>query len=189
MRTKVLWLVPVLALVAACQAKDEEQPAEQLTFHEIMKDEIDLRADVIWEVGNAAIGDQAGIDPAKMTDAGWDKLAKGAVDLQTSALKLATLDPIVVVKPGVKISDEGTPGGHTGAMVQERMDKDPQKMRDLANTLAAHVGELAAAARAHDAAKAGPLIDQLDGVCESCHLEYWYPDQKALVEEILGQQS
>ena len=98
------------------------------------------------------------------------------------------MDPLTVAKPGVKISDEGIPGGHTAAMVQARFDQDPQKLRDLANALASHMGELVAATRAHDAAKAGPLIDQLDCVCESCHLEFWYPDQKALVEEILGKQ-
>ena len=41
------------------------------------------------------------------------------------------------------------------------------------------------AANARDAAKAGPIIDSLDGVCEGCHLDYWYPDQKALVEKII----
>ena len=30
-----------------------------------------------------------------------------------------------------------------------------------------------------------PIIDSLDGVCEGCHLDYWYPDQKALVEKII----
>ena len=41
------------------------------------------------------------------------------------------------------------------------------------------------AANAHDAAKASPIIDSLDGVCEGCHLDYWYPDQKTLVEKII----
>jgi len=29
-----------------------------------------------------------------------------------------------------------------------------------------------------------PSRDQLDGVCESCHLEFWYPSQKKLVDAI-----
>ncbi|HEU4650026.1 MAG TPA: hypothetical protein VFS49_01295 [Croceibacterium sp.] len=181
--------MPVLALVAACSSEKQQAPvAAALTFHEVMKDKVDKNADELWDISNAAIGDAAGLDPAKMTDASWAAIAAKAEAVQQAALEIATMDPVVVATPGVKISDEGIPGGHTAAMVQERLDKDPQKLRDLANALARHTGDLATAARAHDAAKAGPLIDQLDGVCESCHLEFWYPDQKALVEKILGKQ-
>jgi hypothetical protein len=189
MRARYLGLVPALALVAACSSEKEEPAAPELTFHEVMKDKVDKNADELWDVSNAAIGDAAGLDPAKMTDERWAQLEAKATAVQQAALEIATMDPLTVAKPGVKISDEGIPGGHTAAMVQERFDKDPQKLRDLANALARHTGDLATAARMHDAAAAGPLIDQLDGVCESCHLEFWYPDQKALVEQILGKQS
>ena len=99
------------------------------------------------------------------------------------------MDPLVVASPGVKISDEDIPGGHTAAQVQGRFDRNPEKLREMADVLAVHTGDLAAAARAHDAARAGALVDQLDPVCESCHLEFWYPDQKALVEEILSRET
>jgi cytochrome c556 len=174
-------LAPVLALVSAC-SKEAEKPAP-LTFHEVMKDQVDKNADELWEISNAAIGDGAGIDAAKMDNARWDALVQRADAVQQAALAIAAMDPIVVAKPGVKISDEGTPGGHTAAMVQERATKDPQKLRDMANILAVHMGDLAKHARAHDAAKVGPMIDQLDGVCEDCHLEFWYPDQKELVNK------
>ena len=177
-----LWLAPLMVLTAACQQQPQE--GTTLTFHEIMKDEIDKNADELWEISNAAIGDRAGIDPAKMTDQSWSDIAERADAVREAALKIATMDPIVIAKPGVKISDEGIPGGHTAAQVQERFDKDPETLREMANALAVHVGDIADGARAHDAAKIGPLIDQLDGVCENCHLEYWYPDQKELVNRI-----
>ena len=34
-----------------------------------------------------------------------------------------------------------------------------------------------------DMLQAGDLISGMDQVCENCHLEYWYPEQKALLEE------
>ncbi|MBO9519554.1 MAG: cytochrome c [Porphyrobacter sp.] len=189
MKTTGLWLLPALAIVAGCSSQKEEKPAQptQLTFHEEMKNDVDLHADEVWEIGNSAIGDKAGIDASKMTDAKWDELAMRADKVQQAALRIAMMDPIVVAKPGVKIGDEGLVGGHTAAQVQAEIDKDPQKLRDLANTLARHMGDIASGARKHDAAAVGPLIDQLDGVCESCHLEFWYPDQKEEVERILGQ--
>ena len=184
MRVRRLGLLPVLALVAACSSESEEPAVPALTFHEVMKDKVDKNADELWDISNAAIGDAAGLDPAKMTDERWAQIAAKAEAVQQAALEIATMDPIVVAKPGVKISDEGLPGGHTAAQVQERMDKDPETLRNLANALARHTGDLARLARAHDAAGAGPLIDALDGVCEDCHLEYWYPDQKELVNRI-----
>jgi len=178
-----LLLVPALALSACAKEEPAEEAAPQLTFHEVMKDEVDKNADELWDISNSAIGDAAGINPEKMTDASWTAIADRAAAVQAAALKIAAMDPIVVAPPGVKISDEGLPGGHTAAMVQERFDQNPQTLRDLANALARHTGDIATAARAHDAATVGPLIDALDGVCEDCHLEYWYPDQKALVEQ------
>jgi len=179
-----LLLAPAMLLMSGCKQEQPAQPAAELTFHEIMKDEVDKNADELWDISNKAIGDRAGLDPAKMTDETWTQIADRAEAVQRAALKIATMNPIVVVKPGVKISDEGIPGGHTGAQVQERMDKNPDTLRDLANALARHTGDIAKFARAHDAASIGPLIDQLDGVCEDCHLEYWYPDQKELVNRI-----
>jgi len=105
--------------------------------------------------------------------------------VQQAALDLAGLkDPIVAVKPDVKIADEGVPGGDSAASVKANVEKDPRGLRDHAGSLAADMADRAKAANRHDAAAAGPVIDQLDWVCESCHFEFWYPSQKALVEAI-----
>ncbi len=188
MNKTVFLALPAIALVAACsqKTKQNEQPAQAgPTFHEVMKNEVDKHADEIWDVTNPAVGDKGGIDPAKMTDAMWTQLSQEATAVQEGAQQIAQMDPIVVTKPGVKISDSGVPGGHSAAEVQAEIDKNPQGLRDHAENLAATMSDLAKAANAHDAAKAGPIIESLDGVCESCHLDYWYPDQKAMVEKII----
>ena len=180
---KLAWLAMPVLLLAGC-SKKSEQP-QQKTLHEIMKDEVDVRADKVWDIGNKHIDANAGIDAASMSDEDWKKLASAAVNLQQGALAIANLkDPIVVAKPGVTIADEGVPGGDSAESVQQNVDKDPQGLRDHANSLAQDMADLATAANKHDAATAGPIINQLDGVCESCHLEFWYPSQKKLVDEI-----
>ena len=178
------WIaVSALVLAAGCQ-KQEAAP-QQKTFHEIMKDEVDVRADDVWAIGNAHINGNAEIDPASMTDGDWKKLAAAATSLQQAALDIANLkEPIIVVKPGVKIADEGVPGGDSAQSVKENILRDPQGLKDHANALAADMADLAKAASKHDGAAAGPIINQLDSVCESCHLEFWYPSQKALVNQI-----
>ena len=79
-----------------------------------------------------------------MSDDDWKKLASAAVSLQQAALDLASLkDPIVVVKPGVKIADQDVPGGDSPASVQANLAKDPQGFRDHANSLAQDMADLA----------------------------------------------
>jgi cytochrome c556 len=181
---KWAWIVAAgLVLIAGCQKQEAAPP--QKTLHEIMKDEVDKRGDYLWDLTNPHVGADAGLDASTMTDDDWKKLAAAAVDLQQAALDLAALkQPIVIVKPGVKIADQDVPGGDTVESVKANVDKDPEGLREHANSLAQDMADLATAANKHDAATAGPIINQLDGVCESCHLEFWYPSQKKLVDQI-----
>lgn len=184
---RLLWIVvPAVLLTAGCAKKQEAaQPTKPATLHEAMKNEVDTRADDVWAVGNAHMTEDAGLNGKTMTGADWSKLASAATNLQKAALDVATLpDPIVVVKPGAKIAYEDTSWGDSAKSVQHNVDQDPQGVRDLANALAQHMADIATAANKHDAAAAGKLIDELDGVCESCHVKYWYPSQRALIDSI-----
>ena len=181
----MLCCVTMPALLLAGCAKEPETPAKKTTLHEVMKDEVDTRGDDVWAVGNKHMTEDAGLNGATMTDADWATLAKAATSLKEAALELAALpDPIVVVKPGTKIAFEDTDWGDSAASVQHNVDQDPQGVRDLANSLAQHMTDLAAAANKHDAGTAGTLINDLDGICESCHVKYWYPSQTKLIETI-----
>jgi hypothetical protein len=179
-----VWIVAPALLLGGCQKKAEE-PAPKTTLHEVMKDEVDTRGDQVWAVGNAHIDGDAGLDGASMTAADWDKLAAAATSLRQAALEVVNLPkPIVVVKPGTKIAYEDTSWGDSAASVQANVAKDQQGLLNLANALAEHSAEIATAAGKHDAATAGRLINELDGVCESCHVKYWYPSEKKLIDSI-----
>jgi hypothetical protein len=171
-----------LALGLAACNKQPEQP-RQLTLHEVMKDEIDANADKLWDTTNPALGEQAEIVPGKMTDEMWAQTEELANKVKAGAEKIQAMDKVTVVKPGVKIADEDVPFGDSAASVQANVDKDTELLHEFAGALAQHMTDLANAAKTHDAAKAGPLIDQLDGVCEDCHLQFWYPSQKDLVNK------
>lgn len=183
MRSWALVVAPAL-LLGGCQKKAEE-PAPKTTLHEVMKDEVDPRGDDVWAVGNAHIDGDAGLDGASMTQADWARLATAATSLQQAALDIVKLPkPITVVKPGTKIAYEDTSWGDSAASVQANVAKDQQGLMNLANALAEHGAEIATAAGKHDAATAGRLVNELDGVCESCHVKYWYPSEKKLIESI-----
>lgn len=174
--------------LAACsqQANQPEAPATP-TLHEVMKEQIDANADALWDVTNAAIDDDAMLDASKLGDAGWARIVDLSGKVEDGARTLAAMDPIVVAAPGVKISDSDIENGHTAAQVQAFVDADPATFRNLATTLADHMAELKTAAMARDATTAARLVNELDGVCESCHLDFWYPEQAELVRSIRQQ--
>lgn len=179
-------LATLAFLAAGCSSQNSEEGGETsgLTVHEMMISRIDPDADAIWEIGNAAIANDASMDPALMTDKSWQDLAAASDRMAGHVGDLARLDPLTVTRPGVKIADEGVAGAPTPAQIQAHMDRDAETFRSLAQTLANHSTELAAAARLRNASEAGRLINEMDGVCESCHLEFWYPEQKALIEQM-----
>jgi hypothetical protein len=186
---RTVWLAPALALIAACSAEKKEEPAKAAalpTLHEMMVQKIDVDADAVWAIGNAAINDKALIDPAKMTDATWKELDQASQRLSGHAKELGALDPVIVTRPGVPVADEGTPGAPSPAEIQAHIKRDTDLFRSLAGSLEQHATDLATAARAKNAEKAGGLINEMDGVCEACHLEFWYPEQKAMVEAIMA---
>jgi len=160
-------------LLAACTSQPEPE-AEALNLHETMK-EIDADAVRLWEISNAAIDDVGGIDASAMSDADWTALAKAAENLSGDATRLAQADAILVAAAGVKIDGVGEPGASSAADVQGFVDADPANLKEMAQALAVHAADLQKAAEAQDAERAGPLVAQLDAVCESCHVRFWYP--------------
>lgn len=172
-----------LALAGCGEAPQDREQNPQPTFHDVMAGEIDPIADEIWEIGNAAIGDQSEMVAARMTDQDWAQLADSATRLRDATRELGSLDPVVVVRPGEKIADEDVVGGDSAEDVQKHIDADTPGMRARAKALEDHMDKLIAAARARNAAQAGTLINDLDSVCEECHLDFWFPQQRQLVEQ------
>jgi len=168
--------------LAACNQTPEEPAAP--TLHQVMKEQIDANADALWDVTNAAIDDDAMLDPARLDDARWAQIVDLSGKVEAGARTVAALDPIVVAAPGVKISDSDIEDGHTAAQVQGFVDADPATLRNLATTLGDHMQALTVAARARDTDTVARLVNELDGVCESCHLAYWYPEQAEMVRSI-----
>ncbi len=183
MRTGIL-AIAMFALAGCSSQQDETPTTKSPTVHEMMTQVVDVRADDVWAIGNAAIGDDAGIDPAMMNEEAWQKLAVAAGQLRDGAQQLSQLQPLLVTHNGVKIADEDVEFGHSADEVQSFIDREPDTFRNMALTLVSHAADLQKAAQEKDAVRAGELIGGLDPVCESCHLEFWYPSQKEILKEL-----
>lgn len=187
MYRKIAPLLAVTTLIAGCSSEPEKTPPKktaEFTLFEFMTQRIDKDADTIWTIGNKAIDAKASIDPALMTDDDWHALGEAASTMAKDARALAAVETLKVKPAGVKIADEGTPGAPTTEQIEGHIARDHELFRSLAQTLGHHAEELATAASTKNVGSAARLINELDGVCESCHLEFWYPEQKALIKKM-----
>jgi len=163
--------IGVLAL-SACK---QEAAAAPVDVRAAMQNGVNPATLAIWDVGNNAMNDDGGIDPAKMDEAKWTRLADAAGQLSAAAKGLGAGTTFIASNPD---NAEVAEGEIAMAQVQAHLDANPDGFAEMARALAAHADKIAAAAKAKDAPAAGALVSQIDQVCESCHTAYWYPEQQ-----------
>lgn len=167
-----------LFFAIACQSRQPESGQPQYTATATVKDLmlslVDPSADVVWESVTTVVT-AAGIDEkVPRTDEEWTNARHGALRL-VEATNLLMIPGRHVARPGEKSE---TPG----------IELEPDEMEGLINkdrpawiarAKALHDASLAAlqAIDAKDAPKLFELGEQIENACESCHSQYWYPNQ------------
>ncbi|HVR89716.1 MAG TPA: hypothetical protein VHG29_01315 [Novosphingobium sp.] len=165
----------LLLTLTAC----ERSPAEpKPTLHEVMAGSIDPIADVVWETSSKAYGEDGTGKPGKLTDADWLKIQHAARELHDGATIIIENPDIAATRPGVKILDEGVVAeAITAKQVAAYLDRDRPGLSRHARELSNLALGIESAAKARNAVKTVRLSEDLDDVCESCHKQFWYPDQ------------
>lgn len=171
MRRIAMVAVPAL-LAALCGAALAEDDGT-LYVRSAMKGEVNAATLELWDVGNYAMDDQGGLDPARMDDGLWARLEAAAGLLEKHSAHMATATTLKSALPGDMETEEGS---YSMADVQIYLDSDPETFRAMAKDLGDHASKITAAAKARDAAAAGLLVGEVDQVCEACHAKYWYPE-------------
>ena len=165
----------LLVSLAACEKPSTEPKA---TLHEVMAGSIDPIADVVWETSSKAYGEDGTGKPGKLTDADWLKIQRAARELHDGATVIMENPEIAATRPGVKILDEGVMAeAVTAKQVAGFLDRDRPGLIRHARELSNLALEIESAAKARDAIRTVTLSENLDDVCESCHKQFWYPDQ------------
>ena len=148
--------------------------SDMLYLRTTMKEAVNPAIFGIWDITNNAMSDDGGIDPKLMDDAKWQTVQARALDLAKASRAMANAGMIHAAAPDDQAVDEGAV---SMAAIQGYIDANPEAFRAFALAQAEHADKLAAAAQAKDFAAAGELVAGLDGVCESCHSRFWYPEQ------------
>jgi len=150
--------------------------APPLDVHTAMLTRVNTQGLALWNITNKAIADDGSLDPGKLTTANWLQLGEIGKALQNAGRDLARAQKPMAAPPGAKLQSEDN-AGSTAADVQRYLDARPIEFRRHALQLE-HIGAgVVAAATRRDPKKLGDMANSLDGVCEGCHMIFWYPEQ------------
>ena len=188
------------ALVAACSSPNSSAPPARtaaaahastlwgdmkpiVSVKELMRDFIDPASDYVFDSVGTVIQRGKVVETMPRTDADWDKVRMGAVMLAEGVYLLK------VPRPFAPAGDENNSTGPepeelSPAQITAKLEKDPvlwnAKIEALRN-----VGlEVLEIVKKKDANELWDAADNLDQACEGCHLEYWYPGEKAFLNKL-----
>lgn len=178
MKTRlVIAAIVATGAVTACQTVPAGNPpqaaGESVNVRANMVEGVNPAALAIWDVGNAAINDDNGLDPAQMNDAAWTKMRDGAESLRTYAHRLATAKVLQASGPDL-VGGKVPEGVASREQIQAMIDANPAGFRASAAELERYADGIEKAARAHNIKTAGELVFAFDSNCQSCHERYWY---------------
>ena len=149
------------------------------TVKEIMKGIVDPSSAAIWDAVGTESGPKGTVEKAPKTDEEWAKVESSALMLAEVA-NLLKMDGRHVARPE-QASTKSQPDAPelTPAQIEEKINKDRAAWEKKADALQQTAVKAIAAARAHDKDGVLNVGEEIDNACESCHLIYWYPDEKA----------
>jgi len=148
-----------------------------------MRDMLDPAADNIFDAVKIVYTRQGTVDRTPKTDEDWNRIRIGAVTLAEGVYLLK------IPRPFAPAGDENNSAGPNAtelspAQIKAKLEADPvlwnAKIEALRN-VGLEVLEIVKKKKVDELWDAG---DNLDRACETCHLEYWYPGDKAMLQKL-----
>ena len=187
MRTSgVIVVFVVIALSAGCQAPSAP-PAPAAppfratsTIRELMQSMIAPSAQGLWDsVGR--VSDAKGTrDLEPRSDEEWAAVRRHAVSLMEST-NLLLIPGRHVARDGQQTlkADDAVPGSELPpAEIEKRINQNWAAWTAMAHTLHQSAASMLDAVDKKDVARLESSGSDLDGVCEACHLTFWYPQPR-----------
>ena len=147
---------------------------------ELMENIIDPQADFIFDAVAVDIGEHGIVETKPTSDDDWLKVQRATVLLaeSTNLLKM----PRRVAPEGDKneLSGPGQPE-LAPEQIQAKLDHDRRLWNSHVDQLRDEFVKVLAIVKARDTDKLFQAGSDIDRACEACHLEYWYPGDRAAV--------
>jgi hypothetical protein len=154
-----------------------------VSVKELMRDMIDPASDFVFDSVGTVITKRGRVEKVPKTDADWEKIRVGAVTMAEGAYLLK------IPRPFAPAGDENNSTGPeppelSPAQITAKLEADPvlwnAKIEALRN-----VGlEVMDIVKRRDVNELWDAGENLDQACENCHLEYWYPGERALLKKL-----
>jgi len=159
----------------AAPAADQPPYTTTATVKDIMLHIVDPAGDMVWD-SVATVIDKGGLhETAPKTDEEWFKVRSGLIMLIEGS-NLLMMPGRKVARPGEK-SD--TPGVELEpSEMDELIAKDRAAWYQRAKTLHDVAQSMLDVVEKKDAKKLFDAGEDIDGACENCHRQYWYPNEK-----------
>jgi len=154
-----------------------------VSVKELMRDMIDPASDFVFDSVGTVITKRGRIEKAPKTEQDWERIRIGAVTLAEGVYLLKIPRPFA--PPGDENNSSGPePPELSPAQIKAKLEADPvlwnAKIEALRN-VGLEVIEIVNRKDVNELWDAGENLDQ---ACENCHLEYWYPGEKALLKKL-----
>jgi hypothetical protein len=148
------------------------------TVKEIMKGIVDPSSKELWDSVGTESGPKGVVEKSPTTDEEWAKIEGDAL-LLAEVANLLKMPGRHVASPA-EANQKTKPDAPelTPAQIEDKIAKDRAAWEKRADALQATAVKARAAAKAHDKDGLLNVGEEIDNACESCHLVYWYPDEK-----------
>lgn len=186
-------LVSSLVLTVACSPSQPLAPPPSpywggdltpvVSVKELMRDLIDPLSDNIFlSVGTRVSA--AGVEEwSPKTDEDWNKVRTGAVAMAEASYLLKVPRPFA--PPGDENNSKGPDAPELSpAQIKEKLERDPVLWQAKVEALRNVGRQVLDIVERRDAAALEDAAENLDHACETCHLEFWYPGQVALMKRL-----
>jgi cytochrome c556 len=183
------------AVTSSCAAPKQAPPpppaAQQLwgdmkpivSVKELMRDMIDPASDYIFDAIGETDTKQGTVVREPKTDQDWEKIRIGAVTLAEGVYLLK------IPRPFAPAGDENNSTGPepeelSPAQIRAKLEADPALWNAKIEALR-NVGlQVLEIVKRKDAKELWDAAENLDDACETCHLAFWYPGEKAYLRKL-----
>jgi hypothetical protein len=154
-----------------------------VSVKELMRYMLDPASDYIFDAVKIVTTKNGTVEKLPRTDEDWEKLRIGAVTLAEGVYLLK------IQRPFAPAGDHNNTTGPdatelTPDQIKAKVEHDPvlwnAKIEALRN-VGLEVLEIVKTKKTDELWEASYNLDQ---ACESCHIQYWYPGDKALLEKV-----
>ena len=183
-RSVAVALMCALAL-AACTAKPAPAPDPSqasltpvLSVKELMQHIVDPQADYAFDAVIVDVGPKGVVETVPTTDEDWTRIERGMWVLAEASNLLKMPRKMA---PGGEANTEAGGPELTPAQIEAKVREQPALWSSHADQLKAEALKIVEIVKARDTQKLLDAGSALDRACEACHLDFWYPGDRAAV--------